>query len=266
MGRNGLHGLHYGAQLGTMQTMKPITENVDAAIGAFGQRLRGRRLAMGISQEVLSGRIGVSLPTLRAMEMGRQNVAIGHVFAALEAMDRLSDVDHLLACEAHGPGVRKRAPSRRRNSGVHDEGVREMNASCTDKRFRPTSIRDAVRAGEEFGDPDSFVREFLDEFYLATDAAMRGRMIEEEPPLVADGRANAYVAAVAEHLAMRWHLPIPAWTGSRERFLRRAYFPAGLESLKATLITESPAAFRRRMIFVEMDPLYRPRREMAGMT
>ena len=37
---------------------------------------------------------------------------------------------------------------------------------------------------------------------------------------------------------------------------------AAMESLKATLLVESPTAFRRRMIFVGADPLYRPRRDV----
>ncbi len=73
-------------------------------------------------------------------------------------------------------------------------------------------------------------------------------------------RANAYYAAVAEHLALTHRLQVPAWTLEAGRFLRKPWFPAGLESLKATLLVESPPAFRRRMIFVDADPLYRPRR------
>jgi hypothetical protein len=103
------------------------------------------------------------------------------------------------------------------------------------------------------------LREFLDEYYVAP-AADRARMLEDEPPLLPDDdRANAYYAAVAEHLAMSDGLRAPAWVQSTARFLRRPFFPAGLESLKATLLVESPPAFRRRMIFVDRNPLYRPR-------
>jgi len=86
-------------------------------------------------------------------------------------------------------------------------------------------------------------------------------MIAEEPPLTESQRANAYYAAVAEHLAFSYGLPVPAWTSSASRFLDRPFFPCGLDSLKATLIRESPIAFRRRMIFVDAEPLYRPRKD-----
>jgi hypothetical protein len=45
--------------------------------------------------------------------------------------------------------------------------------------------------------------------------------------------------------------------GDRDAFLRE--FLNEFESLKATLLVERPTAFRRRMIFVGADPLYRPR-------
>jgi DNA-binding IscR family transcriptional regulator len=132
-------------------------------------------------------------------------------------------------------------------------------ASKDAQKRRPRSLCEATVWGHALGNRDAMLREFLDEFYLAA-AAERAGMLDEEPPLLLDDeRANAYYAAVAEHLAMKNGLPAPAWVHSKARFLRRPFFPAGLESLKATLLVESPPAFRRRMIFVEREPLYRPR-------
>jgi hypothetical protein len=132
-------------------------------------------------------------------------------------------------------------------------------ASREAQKRRPRSLHEAATWGHGLGNRDAMLREFLDEFYLAP-ASARAGMLDEEPPLVPDDpRANAYYAAVAEHLAMTNGLRAPAWVHGKTRFLRRAFFPAGLESLKATLLVESPPAFRRRMIFVEREPLYRPR-------
>jgi hypothetical protein len=130
---------------------------------------------------------------------------------------------------------------------------------------RPRSLREVAAWGQALGGVDAFLREFLDSFYLAGDDAARAAMLAEEPPLIEDDRANAYLAAVAEHLAFRFRLAVPDWTGLPARFLKRPFFPAGLESLKATLLVESPTAFRRRMIFVGADPLYRPRRDSSGI-
>ena len=130
---------------------------------------------------------------------------------------------------------------------------------------RPRSLKEVAQWGRELGDIDGFLREFLDEFYALRNQAERTAMLLDEPPLSADARANAYFAAVAEHLALRNRLVVPDWTGKAARFLKRPFFPCGLESLKATLLVESPIAFRRRMIFVGADPLYRPRRDKSGI-
>lgn len=126
---------------------------------------------------------------------------------------------------------------------------------------RPRSLAQVAKEGAG-GNIDGYLREFLDEFYVEASPAARAQMLRDEPVELVNIRANAYLAAVAEYLSARYRLPSPAWTLQSSRFLRRAFFPAGLESLKARLIMESPAAFRRRMIFVGADPLSRPRRDL----
>jgi hypothetical protein len=125
---------------------------------------------------------------------------------------------------------------------------------------RPASLQDvADLATSAGGDNAAFGRaiaEFLDEFYA--NPAKRQAMVADEPARV--GRfEDAYLGAVAEHLARRWDLQIPAWVDQPHRFLDRAYFAGGLESLKAILLAESPLAFRKRQIFVEAEPLRRAR-------
>jgi hypothetical protein len=98
---------------------------------------------------------------------------------------------------------------------------------------------------------------FLDGFY--TRPERRQNMIDPAPELTGDAILDATLGAVGEHLARRWKLKIPAWTDDPARFLRRPYFPTRLEGLKPLLIAQSPLAFRRRMIFVEHEPLRRAR-------
>ena len=129
---------------------------------------------------------------------------------------------------------------------------------------RPRSLKQALILGQAHGDTDGFVREFLDEFYVERNRLTRQHMLREEPPLTT-GRTDAYLAAVAEHLALRNHLAVPKWALQPGRFLQQPFFTGGLESLKATLLVDSPTAFRRRMIFVGSDPLYRPRRDATGI-
>jgi hypothetical protein len=139
-----------------------------------------------------------------------------------------------------------------------------MPSQTSTTQRRPRSLREVVLWAQE-GEMDAYLREFLDEFYTARDMQIQSTMLSDEPALVDDLRANAYLAAVAEHLAKRLSISAPSWTEAPSRFLKRPYFPAGLESLKATLLVESPVAFRRRMIFVGAEPLYRPRKDAVGI-
>ena len=71
---------------------------------------------------------------------------------------------------------------------------------------------------------------FLATFY--THPERRQTMIDEAPPLLGNPRLDASLGAIAEHLARRWELAIPAWTEDPERFLHEPYFPTALEGLK----------------------------------
>ena len=97
----------------------------------------------------------------------------------------------------------------------------------------------------------------LDAFYMNPER--RQGMIDPEPPPTGSNLNDAMVGAIAEHLARRWDLAIPPWTDAEFRFLRRPHFATPIEALKATLLAQSPIAFRRRMIFVEHEPLRRAR-------
>jgi hypothetical protein len=81
----------------------------------------------------------------------------------------------------------------------------------------------------------------------------------EEPQHIAPVH-DAYLAALAEHLALESRLAVPAWTENADRFLAFPFFAGGLESLRAIELAESPLAFRRRLIFITSDGLYRPPR------
>lgn len=124
-------------------------------------------------------------------------------------------------------------------------------------RKKPDTLEEVVRrftAGEQKFDPS--LREFLDSFY--SNPHSREIAIARRPSSV-DALHDAYVAAVAEHLARMYGLPIPEWTEIHGNGLREPFFAGGLEQLKAVLLAESPTAFRRRLLFVSKDALDRPR-------
>ncbi|HWA90702.1 MAG TPA: hypothetical protein VG889_11740 [Rhizomicrobium sp.] len=105
------------------------------------------------------------------------------------------------------------------------------------------------------------MREFLDAWQSMT-ADERVSALEAEPKPVG-AVPDAYLAGLAEHLALDGRLTVPSWPEAPRRFLSTPYFAGGLESLKALLLVESPLAFRRRLIFISADALSRPRREFA---
>jgi hypothetical protein len=125
------------------------------------------------------------------------------------------------------------------------------------------SLKEVVdRTLEGYGFVDA-ISEFLDEFY-PSGPAERQRMIGEKPGLTGVAFQDAYVGAVAEHLARRWGLEIPTWVDDPHRFLDKPRFPDYMELAKPVFLRDSPTAFRRRLIFTEAEPLRRARFPIKG--
>jgi hypothetical protein len=67
-------------------------------------------------------------------------------------------------------------------------------------------------------------------------------------------------AALAARPVPRTHgVAVPEWSDHHGRDLMRQFVAGGLKSLKARLTVESPAAFRRRLLFVSKNALSRSR-------
>ena len=116
------------------------------------------------------------------------------------------------------------------------------------------SVSVAVTRGADF---DPLVREFLDTFYVAS-SSDRQASLRSEPGSLSPVK-DAYLGAIAEHLALRFGLETPMWANAPRRFLAEPFFAGGMESLKPLLLVESPLAFRRRLIFISQNALSRPR-------
>lgn len=111
-----------------------------------------------------------------------------------------------------------------------------------------------VRGGEEF---QFAVREFLDEFTLRADDASRAKAIADQPEPTGDPRYDAYLGALAEHLATVHGLERPSWSVRSDRFLDRFWFVSDVPGFRAVSIAQAPAAFRRRGVFVPERSLHR---------
>ncbi|MEX0993861.1 MAG: hypothetical protein WDZ37_07690 [Solirubrobacterales bacterium] len=108
------------------------------------------------------------------------------------------------------------------------------------------------------GEPFRFaVRELLDEFGLLANDRQRSRSIRDEPQPTAEPRYDAYLGALAEHLAAKHSLARPEWSLAEGRFLARFWFVSEVPGFRAMTIVESPSAFRRRGIFISRGALHR---------
>jgi hypothetical protein len=109
-------------------------------------------------------------------------------------------------------------------------------------------------AGESF---ELAERELRDELALLQTDAQRVRALSEEPPATGDARHDAYLAALGEHFASRFEIERPPWVTRPERFLDRMWFKSDVPGFRAIAIAQSPAAFRRRGIFITAGALER---------
>lgn len=123
---------------------------------------------------------------------------------------------------------------------------------------RPASLLEVAARASSRRELGYAVAEFLDQFYIERDRSM----LASEPPLLAaqlndGGVADAYLAAVAVHLSRSIRAVPPLWTRDDVRYLRRPWFASPGACLRATLLLESPAAFRERNLFVSENALHR---------
>lgn len=93
------------------------------------------------------------------------------------------------------------------------------------------------------------------ETYEEADLDDRASLVERRPESVGDGRFDALLAALAEHLRAKDDAPAPAWAEAPDRFLETWWFVAGLRNLEADALVHSPVSFARRGIFVTADAL-----------
>ena len=115
-------------------------------------------------------------------------------------------------------------------------------------------VAERARKGEDF---QVAVREFLDEFALLPRSDLQARALSARPGPTGDHGQNAYLGALAEHLAAIHCHDRPGWAIDPSRFLDRFWFPSETPGFRALAIAQSPAAFRRRGIFIAQSSLDR---------
>jgi hypothetical protein len=119
-------------------------------------------------------------------------------------------------------------------------------------RYRPLTLADlSTRLTGAVDEPTRqlWLQEFLEEYRWEAHES-KAALISERPGPCGDRRYDAFLGALAEHLAYHDKLPMPRWAQEPDRFLESWWFPVTLPSVRADAIVHSPAAFRRRGIFI----------------
>jgi hypothetical protein len=122
----------------------------------------------------------------------------------------------------------------------------------------PVSL--SVLATRLVGEPSDDVRwrlllGFLDE-YRQSPVDEHASLVASEPLRVDGDRWDALLAAVAEHLAYEADAPAPSWVrGPGREWTGKVWWVVDLPSARPWALAHSPAAFRRRGIFLHPDDL-----------
>lgn len=105
-------------------------------------------------------------------------------------------------------------------------------------------------------DASGLILQFIDDFRSRRRNNQR-ELISKKPARTGSALVDAYLAALAEHLSYEVGLPAPAWVEDPDRFLTTWWIESDVPSARPTAVAQSPAAFRRRGIFISQRALER---------
>src|SRR5580765_3116598 len=89
----------------------------------------------------------------------------------------------------------------------------------------PVTLAAAVARVAEGTELRAAAADFLDDLRWSSDGADTLRRIAAEPPRV-DAHTDAYLAALAEHVATANGCPTPTWARQADRFLNHFWWPS----------------------------------------
>ncbi|MCL4445692.1 MAG: hypothetical protein M1134_02280 [Actinobacteria bacterium] len=102
-----------------------------------------------------------------------------------------------------------------------------------------------------------WLMQFIDDF---SGSSPRGRAsLVRDPPteFTGDRRYDAALAALVEHLCVKFDVTIPSWTDDPRCFAEPWWFVAGLPGYRAVALRDSPISFKRHGVFVTKNALDR---------
>lgn len=112
---------------------------------------------------------------------------------------------------------------------------------------RVSTMREAAQRVVEGENAHAVARDALDQLARCDDETFRA-CTADAPSLTGIPRADALLAAIAEHLASRRSIDPPRWANEDTRFLDRFWFVSDVPGFRATAIAQTPISFRRRGI------------------
>src|SRR5579859_6781480 len=137
---------------------------------------------------------------------------------------------------------------RRHNSSYAAESLADLARDL--RRLKATSQ-------DQFpDDANALILQFVDDFRSRRRSVQRD-LVSRKPPHTGSSLLDAYLAGLAEHLSNEVGVPVPPWVEEPDRFLRQWWIESDVPSARPTAIAQSPAAFRRRGIFISERALER---------
>lgn len=136
-------------------------------------------------------------------------------------------------------------------------GVRLMLVPEVDYAVGLVGLAQSLRADLTSGDDRQAVRKAAElvHRFQAADVDQQRRMIVAEPPRIGDARWDAFVAALAEWLAVRSGLEVPAWVHNDNRYLRHGWWVTPMESMRAWEYAGSPVSFQSHGVYLHRESL-----------
>lgn len=178
--------------------------------------LKTARQGRGMSQRALAKQAGIAYKTLQLLEAGAHD-------------PKISTLTHI----AKALGYSARAVSKHIASVFSEPS--DSVASVSER------ILEEGEASWKI-----WLFNFVDAFRIAKN---KETYVKNLPHPAIYPKVHALLSATTEFLCEETNTPCPSWTDAISP-LPEPWFPAGVESLKATALVESPVFFRKRNIFV----------------
>jgi transcriptional regulator with XRE-family HTH domain len=184
--------------------------------------VRQMRAASGLSLRALARAAGLATSTVHRIEQGRLHPTV----ATLERMAEAAGMRLSIETHADYAGSLVGLALSIRDDIAQDD--------------RSSAVRKAAELAHRFEHAGPEARQ---------------RMISAEPPDTGDPGWNAFVAALAEWLAVRAGVPTPEWAHRPDRYLGRGWWVTDLEGMRAWEYAGSPAAFQQRGVYLHRASL-----------